>query len=550
MITRVETIAKIIDEERPDRIMVPDAVVPVNDETLWGAIIALVSESKNIPVIYMKPSLRFLLRGHFKRTLRPLMVAAAISLLKITRGTLARVRSIVKPLKQKSSKKANRILVLCHTGGIQDIFDPITKKRYKDNVMVHNVIIKLRSSSKNNVIAVQEQTGLKLSPEPTRLNYIQLEKYINPKVLLKTIKATMDLVKKWQKLKEKEDFRASLKYKGINLWGLLDYKFYNLFFVDLVQAVLTFETVKTVIAVENPDAILMTYETGYYGKAAILEGKLRKIPTVGLQHGAIHPYHPDYIYGDMEKDCPFPDKICVYGSYVKKVLTENSAYPPDRIVITGQPRYDVLAEARKFFDKEKICKRLNLDYNKKIIVIATGGFQAKYGLPDYDEHLLDAVFEATRVFPDVQLIIKLHPMEDGELQRKMVSERRLKNVLITKGELYELLWICDMLITFASTVAIEAIILNKPVVTVNLFGVPDPLPLAEIGAAVGVYKEEDLMPAIRSILMDLQLRKKLIKNQRKFVREHAYKIDGNASSRVVDLIEQMIKRNLSIDMGK
>lgn len=542
VITCVETIAKIVDAERPDRIIIPDAIVPVNDETLWGATIALVGESKNIPVIY-KPSFRSWVRGHFERALRPLMVTVAVLLLKIARGTLARVRGTKWTLKRGYDRGANHILVLCHTGGIQEVFDPVTRKRYKDNVMVSNVIMELLSNPKNSVIAVQEQTGRELWLPSTRLNYTPLEKYINPKVLVKTIKATIDLVRKWRGLEENKNLKMSLQYKGINLWSLLDYKFYYLFFTDLIQAVLTFETVKTLIEAENPNAIVMTYETGYYGKAAIIEGKLRKIPTVGLQHGVIHPHHPDYMYGNGEKDCPLPDKLCVYGSYVKKVLTENSAYPPDRIVITGQPRYDVLAEAYKVFDKEEICKRLNLNPYKKIIVVATGGFQAKYGLPDYDERLLDAVFEAIRAFPNTQLIIKLHPIEDGELQRKMISERGLKNVLITKGELYELLWICDLLITFASTVAIEAIILDKPVITVNLFDIPDSMPFARSGAAVGVYKEEDIVPVIRSILEDSQLRNKLGRNRRKFVREHAYRIDGKASRRVVELVEQLIKKS-------
>jgi hypothetical protein len=69
----------------------------------------------------------------------------------------------------------------------------------------------------------------------------------------------------------------------------------------------------------------------------------------------------------------------------------------------------------------------------------------------------------------------------------------------------------------------------------------DPLPFAESGAAIGVYREEDLTEAVRRCLYDEEARGNLKRAREKFVYEQACKLDGQATSRVVRLIEQMVK---------
>jgi CDP-glycerol glycerophosphotransferase (TagB/SpsB family) len=305
------------------------------------------------------------------------------------------------------------------------------------------------------------------------------------------------------------------------------------------------------IEVEKPDLILITCGYCQLGRAAVIAGKLKGVPTLELQHGIIHPYHEGYIYtkDEITHDdgvtpyCPIPDKTAVYGPYCKNVLTKVSVYPEDSVVITGQPRYDFLYRIDEIFDKETICKDLDLNPNKGIIVLATQGFQPKYGYPDYDRQLLDAVFNSMNDFPDIQLVIKLHPVEDGELQRKMIAERKLKNVLIIKNELYEILSVCDILMSINSTVAIEATILDKPVIIVNLADIPDWMPYVESGVARGVYRKGDLTPAIKDVLENSEVREKLKENRKKFVYEHAYIQDGKATERVVNLIEKMIQES-------
>ena len=78
-------------------------------------------------------------------------------------------------------------------------------------------------------------------------------------------------------------------------------------------------------------------------------------------------------------------------------------------------------------------------------------------------------------------------------------------------------------------------------VTINLTGKPDPMPYASSGAAIGVYKKEDLIPAMKDVLFDTQTKEELANQRRAFVLEHAYQPDGQASRRMAEVIARLIQ---------
>ena len=69
----------------------------------------------------------------------------------------------------------------------------------------------------------------------------------------------------------------------------------------------------------------------------------------------------------------------------------------------------------------------------------------------------------------------------------------------------------------------------------------DPTPYYK-DVTLRVYREENLVPAIRKALYDEKTREELKKAGKKFVSEHAYKQDGKATERVTRLIEGMMKK--------
>jgi len=305
------------------------------------------------------------------------------------------------------------------------------------------------------------------------------------------------------------------------------------------------EMAKELVEQEKPDLILLVNEYGVFERALMLAGKLRGIPTLAIQHGNIGPLHMGYMHskdnisasGGIETPyCPIPDKTAVFGQYYYDLLTKMSAYPPSSVVVTGQPRYDTLAMADRVFRKENFCTKLGLDPDRKIVLVAT----QPWSWP-MREAFIRSVLTALRRFPEVQTIIKPHPLEKEGLHKKAVEKENSKVVTLpSKSETFEALYACDLLVASFSTVITEALILGKPAVTVSLGG-EEPTPYYK-GVTLRVDKEEDLTPAIRKALYEEETKKKLKKERKKFVSKYAHKQDGKATERVIGLIERMIEK--------
>jgi len=343
----------------------------------------------------------------------------------------------------------------------------------------------------------------------------------------------------WREASKNEELISVLKKAGLE--ADLPYYFHNIF----GWVAKSIDMAGNLLDKEKPDFILVSSEHGIIQKSIMVAGKMREIPTMALQHGTIGTVHKGYLSwkgsisesGDIESPfCPIPDKTAVFGPYYVDLLTKVSAYPPDTVVATGQPRYDALAEAGHIYDREKFCTRLNLDSKKKVVLVVTENMP----IPD-GTTLLRSTLEALNEFPELQVVIKPHPAEEGEWYAEVVKEENAKTVILSKGaDTYEALYACDLFVGSYSTVILEAVILGKLGVTAYLAKGNDPTPyFKEVTSRV--YREEDIGPEIRKTLYDDKTRERLKQSVAKFVFEHAYKMDGKATERVTNLIQKMIE---------
>lgn len=279
--------------------------------------------------------------------------------------------------------------------------------------------------------------------------------------------------------------------------------------------------------VEKPNIILVLTDSTPPSKIAVLVGRIAHVPSLLLHYvGMIGRYYA----------CPsfLVDKIAVTGEFARDMLIK-CGVDKTRLIVTGRPTYDSLVRRKKIFDKDNICNKLGLDPKKKIVVFTTQPFLRK------NETQVYAICKAMKEFSGLQFVIKVHPAEFSLSNYERITKDVGVHALITRdSDIYEVLYVCDAMITGFSATALDTMMLDKPVITVNFTGLEDPVPYAESGAAIGVYKEKDLVRAIDTVLFDKDARKKLGEAREKVVYEHSYKMDGKATERVIKLIEQMV----------
>ena len=79
----------------------------------------------------------------------------------------------------------------------------------------------------------------------------------------------------------------------------------------------------------------------------------------------------------------------------------------------------------------------------------------------------------------------------------------------------------------------EAVALSKPVIILNLSGETDPVEYVKEGVALGVYREPDLLAALKRLLKDDS---ELAARRDRYIEKYLYKIDGKATQRVIEII--------------
>jgi glycosyltransferase involved in cell wall biosynthesis len=449
-----------------------------------------------------------------------------------------------------------RILFTAQTVEWRRMADPISGKTRKTDLYFDPIIQEMKRAGKYQIQSTyplgSSASGLRVMIDK-RLHerdivHTPFEAFWSPSIALVEERARTRFKKLWAELQNNSIFNTLLNYREMNLLNALRRDIQDYFEFALPRAAANLATAERMIEKDSPNVILLQNECGPWERALIAAAKLKGVPTLATQHGIITAAHPGYYVPDGRFDqrhcLPIPDLTAVFGEYSRSVLTKLLNYPSERVIAVGNPQYDyippLLTHSSPYF-RHNVCRELGLDPSRRIVLVATGALQTKYGYPDYDRLLLGAVFSAKLSRPELQLILKLHPKEDGLLQRTMARERGVSDFVIVKDERARPLWISDLAVTIHSAFAMEAIAMGKPLMVVNLTGSQDIYPYVTAGAAIGVYRQEDLLPAIDDILDNQQTRDRLAQGRQQFIQDHLNSMDGHSAERIIELVEQISK---------
>jgi len=404
----------------------------------------------------------------------------------------------------------------------------------------------LRVNHRFRIVFVQKAPHLSKTFVKEKITQICLSNYIDNDIRRRSDNAAKKLREKWSILRENNIFKDSFQFQRISLWEIVNQRFDFLFGNHFINVIERLELIKKVIKTEKVSLVVLSNDLATAYRAVALMAKQMRIRSLVIQHGLV---------GDVDNSADIiSDKMAVWGKAHKERWIELGV-EKEKLVITGCPRYDRyyrVFNVKK--EREIINNVLNLNGYKGIFVLPVesgeGFYDFKYFLgPSYSykdtDKFLSAIFKAMYEFPEKVLIVKNKPQDKyGPLAKNLAKKMGLKNVLVTEDiDLFHLLPACELLISSQSTVILEALIVGKPVVTVNLRDTKDIFPFAEKGLAIGVYKAEDIPLAIRMALEDCYAREKLFNARKKLLYDYSFGQDGESSKRVARLMESMIDRD-------
>ncbi len=322
--------------------------------------------------------------------------------------------------------------------------------------------------------------------------------------------------------------------KGRSLWPYLKPAFSFFFSKQFIHfLILYFEMSKKALADGNIKVVVTTSQNGIFDRCIIAAAQEVGVPVLRLQHGIGEEIVPPSKYDKYYK--------LVFSDDVRQKLIA-AGWEENKVIVVGPTIFDGIST----YVGQKQRKGRN-------ILITTSPF-VETSLLSRKRYfsLMGSLFKAIGRIKGARLIVKLHPVEttnraiDG--YRQIMGEAGVMDGKIVLGssprkQYYRLVQWCDVLIHFGSTTALEAMIIDRPTLMINLMDcnfMTGALANKELGV-FATYKD-DLKAAVEKALLGED---KYRRNSIRYVQRKCGVVDGKAYLNVVKLINDFKEHKLN-----
>ena len=205
----------------------------------------------------------------------------------------------------------------------------------------------------------------------------------------------------------------------------------------------------SISGVINPD--VSDYRTRIFEAVAMQ----KNIGTLGVQFG---------IYGKNDVEWSFfrSHHLAVTGTKNYEIMLQLGV-KPEKMTITGSPRFDFIAnmngDPKPLEEEEKVDKGRKI----KILFASQPFYFGAFSSPEARIEMIQSLFDAINLFPDLTLLVKPHPVESVEELSALIQGRPNISLINRETDIRHLTLSSDAFVTFFSGSTFEALALGKPV---------------------------------------------------------------------------------------
>jgi hypothetical protein len=376
-----------------------------------------------------------------------------------------------------------------------------------------------------------------LRPHRKTAQYVHVNRFLRPSLARRVLSATREIRDLWQRLGRSSGVQAALTHHDVRFGDLAGPDFAATLLLQLPWAVRSMLQVSEVLRTAAPSVMCLYAESSGWGRAALAACRAAGVRTLALQHGILYPKYFSLRHDVDEADCPRPDITAVYGESARRLLMEIGHYAPESLVATGSLKFDDLARAARDWDSQATRARWKLSPGNRLLVVASR-FRAIRDTHQALGPVFEDLVRAVQALPDVVCLVKPHPAESArpyEAVLRSLGADRVRTVP-SSANLMELMHAADALVTVESASAIEALVLAKPVLILNL-----PTHLGELvdkGVALGVAAGDDPLRALRAALDDGATLARLRVARERYLADLTMGADGGATQRILDVVRE------------
>ncbi len=370
---------------------------------------------------------------------------------------------------------------------------------------------------------------------------VELEAYCPNRSLWE---ATLRILLTWrQASRRRNEFQThpGLQYRKINLGPLLWPSIKAFLGEELAQRYRLRKSVEKYFADHFPVAI-RAWGGGHLAEGAVLlqcvNRRQRPLKFFWIMGFCESPYDTDYSYNNL---------LLAAGESQRKYF-ENLGVPSECIASVGSCRYDHLSNFRKDYSQSQSRTYLNIPSNYKNYILFDPNATLRGYLTVQEQCLVtNSLLIFVKEHQSVALMVKPHPSHRSGILESLIEYFSLPNVfLIDKSMLpYHAINSADLLITKFSAIAMEAMLFEKPVISILLDGEKR---FGIYGEAVEqVYSLAKFKKILNNLINESEWRanwiKNQIENQKIFLKNYFGDCVSESAQKSAEAIDKFIKLN-------
>jgi len=339
-------------------------------------------------------------------------------------------------------------------------------------------------------------------------------------------------------IKNKKIF-LDFDYKGINFSSFLQKQLNRILIQRLDEYIMQILIAESIKSRSDIQGIVTLNFSGETEKA--FSYVQEKIPILYLQHGFANYIESTSHFDVLDDFHLIKNKIAVWGDIIKDYLIRVKAIPENKIIVSGSPKYDSFSR----IEKNRKRKKIMLVTIRPIAINVEG---PRIELYEKYKKTLDKLILISNSIENLEIIFKLHPQQNPSNQIIIDMIKKNNRIKILQfNPIKELLSDCDLHVNIApdnfdaSTVILEAMIIGRPTLNIQLQKNEIEFEFMKAGAIKTINYDSDIKEAIFDLISHHGT-EELINNSQNFLNKYM-KNRGNAAKKLIDSIEDLMTRN-------
>jgi hypothetical protein len=309
-------------------------------------------------------------------------------------------------------------------------------------------------------------------------------------------------------------------------------RFANSIPLGLAHEIAQVQALRNLLVMEEIDLVITMPGRMVSARATTMVARELGVPTLDLQAFFISP-HPRYhasmadIYGGLTED-----QLAVYAAKA----------PPKRQVIKRIGSLMIGEQLARVRDMTVQQARAKLEvFTERPVIV----FGAQHGQGAEGDEIIRMIVRAANTVENSLLIVKLHPrtpLDAVEGIQAMVQAESTGDVQVQReGDIYALMKAADLVVTQFSNVGLEAAMMGRSVLSINLTGADYVVDLARLGVATRATSEEEVVTKVHALLSDEESRAELRASREAYFDKNPELRDLTAGETVEDIVRGVLK---------